>query len=133
MESSHANPNGDQSTMIIEGFICPECQMDMSSIEMLQAHFQLVHSNKTRNHSATSNPKNSQFAQNNISNAAMKELFSANQSPGKVTSHTSYYKQMRDQTIGRYVIQTNKLLIILDKLITIDLNSLNDDAKRDGK
>ena len=39
---------------------------------------------------------------------------------------------MRDQTIGRYVIQMNKLLITLDRLITIDLNHINDEAKRDG-
>jgi hypothetical protein len=39
---------------------------------------------------------------------------------------------MRDQTIGRYVVQTNKLLITLDKLITFDSSFFNDEAKRDG-
>ena len=36
----------NSDSMIMEGFICPECQQDMSSIEMLQAHFELLHSNK---------------------------------------------------------------------------------------
>ena len=44
MASSYATDRVQHSSMIIEGFICPECQSDLSSIEMLQAHFQLVHS-----------------------------------------------------------------------------------------
>ena len=46
------------SSMIIEGFICPECQQDMSSIELLQTHFELFHSNKNTHVSngLTSNP-----------------------------------------------------------------------------
>lgn len=35
-----------EPSMIIEGFICPECQQDLSSIELLQAHFELFHSKK---------------------------------------------------------------------------------------
>lgn len=48
-----------QSNMIIEGFICPECQLDMSSIEHLQAHFELEHSSKAsrRHHHQSSNGK----------------------------------------------------------------------------
>ena len=46
-----------QSNMIIEGFICPECQQDMSSIEHLQAHFELVHSKKSSGHHAHSDGK----------------------------------------------------------------------------
>lgn len=42
-----SNSNLDRS-MIIEGFICPECQQDLTSIELLQAHFELFHSKKTQ-------------------------------------------------------------------------------------
>ena len=28
-----------------EGFLCPQCHQDMSSMEMLQRHFQNVHMN----------------------------------------------------------------------------------------
>ncbi len=35
------------TSMILEGFICPECQQDMTSIELLQAHFDLMHLKKT--------------------------------------------------------------------------------------
>ena len=35
--------NGIASSLVVEGFICPECQQDMTSIELLQAHFELMH------------------------------------------------------------------------------------------
>jgi hypothetical protein len=51
------------SSMIIEGFICPECQQDMSSIELLQTHFELFHSNKNNN-SSSLNGSSSTFTSN---------------------------------------------------------------------
>ncbi len=41
--------------MIIEGFICPECQSDMSSVEMLQTHFELLHMQKNTNQNIANN------------------------------------------------------------------------------
>jgi rabenosyn-5 len=62
----------------------------------------------------------------------MKQYFNANQSDGYFHSHTIEFKKIRDNTIGRYVVQTNKLLITLDKLISVDLNVFNDENKRDS-
>lgn len=67
------------------------------------------------------------------SHLVAKQYFNLNQANGCFNLHTSYFKQIRDQTVGRYVIQTNKLLITLDKLITIDFNILTDETKREGK
>ena len=54
MAASYSSTGEEKSSMIIEGFICPECQQDMSSIDMLQAHFQLLHSkDRSQNHSNT--------------------------------------------------------------------------------
>jgi hypothetical protein len=131
--------------MIIEGFICPECQQDMTSLEMLQAHFELMHIKKPKLESVNSASSNSisssgvEAAQQNsnnsasilASNANVKQWLSSNQTDGCFVSHTTYFKQIRDQTIGRYVIQTNKLLITLDKLISIDAIQLADETKRD--
>lgn len=133
------------SSMIIEGFICPECQQDMTSVELLQAHFQLMHlnQNKANNTNQSSSSKNN--ASNNepsdplptsssqISIKFMKQYFNQNQFDGYFNSHTSEFKKLRDNTIGRYVVQTNKLLITLDKLISIDLELFNDDTKRECK
>ncbi len=68
-----------------------------------------------------------------IPNSLLKELLSIEQHKGLINSHTVYFKQTRDQTIGRYVIQINKILITLDRLITFDLALMNSEAKRDGK
>jgi len=53
MASSYTTEN---TSIFIEGFICPECQSDMASVEMLQAHFELVHMQKKRNQNAANNP-----------------------------------------------------------------------------
>ena len=63
----------------------------------------------------------------------MKQYFNSNQNSGHSTVHTSDFKKYRDNTIGRYVIQSNKLLITLDKLISFDFDALNDDYKRECK
>jgi hypothetical protein len=156
--------NGLQAASIImEGFICPECQQDMTNLELLQAHFELVHgknkpggkrlvangSNEYHNDSNAnpflvngSNAKNaasSNQAQtnsttvnpSNISVSFMKQYFNSNQNNGASRSHTNEFRKLRDNTIGRYVVQTNKLLITLDKLVSIDLHVLNDESKRD--
>ena len=185
--------NGIASSLVVEGFICPECQQDMTSIELLQAHFELMHVksktsqkrsnfssqlssnslnggqitpangestfsllaakaktlisnynesssvsadvdteanfNQTQNASASSEPS----ASNGYNNNFVKQYFNSNQMTGHFTVHTSDFKKFRDNTIGRYVIQSNKLLITLDKLISFDYSLLNDDFKRDGK
>ncbi len=55
---SNSNSDAQISSLIIEGFICPECQQDMSSIELLQAHFQLVHSNSNKNYQSNNSQNN---------------------------------------------------------------------------
>jgi hypothetical protein len=132
------------NSMIIEGFICPECQQDMTSLEMLQAHFELMHikkpklelANSTLSNSTSSSVEATQQTANNISSslaslANVKQWLRFNQTEGCSVSHTTLFRQIRDQTIGRYVIQTNKLLITLDRLISIDPIQLADEAKRD--
>ena len=73
----------------------------------------------------------SNSAASNVSYLFMKQYFNSNQHEGYFKSHTSEFKKLRDSTIGRYVVQSNKLLITLDKLITIDLSVFSDENKRD--
>jgi hypothetical protein len=61
----------------------------------------------------------------------MKQYFNSDQREGLAVAHTSDFKKFRDNSIGRYVIQTNKLLITLDKLITFDVELFTDDYKRE--
>ena len=197
MFNTSSSMNDIASSLVVEGFICPECQQDMTSIELLQAHFELMHvktkSSNKRNfsnqlsssslngqvspngessgpstfsllaakaktlisnyndssdgdsnnaasanyskltNSSATNMSNSNEPASNYNNKFLKQYFNSNQMSGHFNVHTSDFKKFRDNTIGRYVIQSNKLLITLDKLITFDFALLNDDAKRDGK
>lgn len=56
-----------------------------------------------------------------------------NQQEGCFRSYTNEFRKLRDNSIGRYVVQTNKLLITLDKLISIDLSVLNSENDRESK
>ena len=53
------------------------------------------------------------------------------QEVGASRSHTDAFKKVRDQRIDRFVVETNKLLIRLDKLIANDAPM--DPSKRKGK
>ncbi|RNA41431.1 rabenosyn-5-like [Brachionus plicatilis] len=129
--------NRSEPSMIIEGFLCPECQQDMSTIELLQAHFELVHSSRAKKANAAlpnhqSDSKLSQNAQSVASSKFLKQFFNSDQNDGYFKSHTDQFKKFRDNTIGRYVVQTNKLLITLDKMISVDSTVLSDDSKREN-
>ena len=50
---------------------------------------------------------------------------------GAIRSHTDYFKQIRDLRIDRFVVETNKLLIRLDKLVGPDVPT--DPGKRRRK
>ena len=50
---------------------------------------------------------------------------------GQTYSHTDVFRRVRDARIDRYVVETNKLLIRLDKLI-ID-TAPTDPTKRKGE
>lgn len=119
--------------MIIEGFICPECQLDLTSADLLRVHFELVHLNNKQPNKSNPNTQSNENKSSNstVSNQFLKQYFNQNQLDGHVVSHTSEFKRFRDNTIGRYVIQTNKLLITLDKLTSVDLNT--NENERDGK
>ena len=84
--------------------------------------------NQTQNASASSEP-----TPNGYNNNFVKQYFNSNQMTGHFTVPTSDFKKFRDNTIGRNVIQSNKLLITLHKLISFDYSQLSDDFKRDGK
>lgn len=43
------------SDLIREGFICPECQKDLTCFELLQAHFEIEHANKGKSNDDKTN------------------------------------------------------------------------------
>jgi hypothetical protein len=83
------------------------------------------------NNNNNGSSSNSATTNSGVSYQFMKQYFNSNQNEAVFNSYTSEFKKFRDNSIGRYVIQTNKLLITLDKLITFDYDLLYDDSKRE--
>ncbi|RWS13629.1 rabenosyn-5-like protein [Dinothrombium tinctorium] len=139
-----------EQAMVKEGFLCPDCMTDFKTILRLQDHFAAVHTNDDRE---TTKKLSSQLkgfigkARKMLNKAdtfedistldsssalAIREPFfyhiwRTNQSIGPTNSFFEYFKQVRDSRIERYVIETNKLLIRLDKLMK---DAPNDPEKR---
>uniref|UniRef100_A0A6M2DS19 Putative fyve finger-containing protein n=1 Tax=Xenopsylla cheopis TaxID=163159 RepID=A0A6M2DS19_XENCH len=108
---------------ILEGFLCPICKQDLRNEYQLTTHFE-------KNHSEQQDLV--QVFKGIFSNAKKKilneDLFSTNthawirevshQNLGQTRSHSSWFKTIRNTRLERYAVETNKLLIRLDKLLT---------------
>ncbi|KAK7082952.1 Rabenosyn-5 [Halocaridina rubra] len=145
---SNVDKNSSAEGEVLEGFICPFCLLDLTSITQLQAHFEEQHA---------SEDKAVLQSLKGFLNKAKKKLlnedetdFSPGRGPSTVSyetsdyepnnpwnwdppplgpsrSHTSTFKKIRSARLDCFVAETNKLLIRLNKLLT-DLP--NDPVKR---
>uniref|UniRef100_T1J0G3 FYVE-type domain-containing protein n=1 Tax=Strigamia maritima TaxID=126957 RepID=T1J0G3_STRMM len=137
--------SANSSEEIREGFLCPLCMKDLVTIGQLQFHFETVHSNEDK---AVFHSIKGIFllsfhvfnlfgkAKKKILNLDFNDGFEATptndnsfsdfqfvnyevpQELGATSSHTDYFKEIRSSRLDRYVFETNKLLIRLDKLIS---------------
>ncbi|VDO03856.1 unnamed protein product [Rodentolepis nana] len=88
---------------IIEGFICPSCLKSFSKPELLEVHF-------AKQHFHTVNTTNEQ------------ESFTKGPTLGKVCNRTADFRKLRKAQIDRNALETNLLLIRLEKLLNIPDN-----------
>nr|XP_045615838.1 rabenosyn-5-like [Procambarus clarkii] len=140
--------SGTQDGEVLEGFLCPLCLQDLTSITQLQAHFEEQHE---------SEDKAVLQSLKGFLNKAKKKLLNEDEPDfvsskvrtpfdgdtveyepnnpwnwdppplGPSRSHTALFKKIRSARIDSFVAETNKLLIRLDKLLK-DLP--NDPVKR---
>lgn len=120
---------------IREGLLCPLCLNDFKTVNQLQEHFEITHSEEDHDMFHTlkgfiGKAKRKILKQDtfndsihtpyetldSISYNTFEESW-LTQEIGMTSSHTQYFKKLRDKKIDRYVLETNKLLIRLDKLI----------------
>ncbi|ESO10047.1 hypothetical protein HELRODRAFT_167891 [Helobdella robusta] len=137
---------------VLEGFICPICFQDLGSLYNLTDHFELTHNSeedkallfqikgifgkakkkllrKDDFFEASSTPSTTSVAKSTSTLKHFKEQLTFEpQQLGVTRSHTDFFKSSRDRRIDRFVIETNKILIRLDKLLNID--SSLDSSKR---
>ncbi|GFY67535.1 rabenosyn-5 [Trichonephila inaurata madagascariensis] len=122
---------------IREGLLCPICMYDLHTVDQLQEHFELNHSSedtdviqalkgffdkakrKILKQDTLDNDFSRPFEAELVCNFKPEpiDMTWEEQDIGLISSHTQYFKKFRDKKINRFVIETNKLLIRLDKLI----------------
>nr|XP_002122676.1 rabenosyn-5 isoform X2 [Ciona intestinalis] len=116
-----------------EGFLCPICVQDLGSFHGLQKHFESAHTAEDRAvldqiKGLFSKAKVRLLKKDEITNheVALSSNHSMQQHAGPVwesqdigqtRNHTSNFKKIRDARIDRFVIESNKVLIRLDKLL----------------
>ncbi|XP_059165514.1 rabenosyn-5-like [Physella acuta] len=128
------------SADIIEGFLCPICMKDLGTVSQLQGHFEEEHSSEDK---AVFQQLKGFFdkARKRIlgdrveSDVQQGEVIKRDelgglsgydpswweyQEIGAARSHTDSYKSIRDARVNHFVVETNKLLIRLDKLLSPD-------------
>ncbi|XP_054716890.1 rabenosyn-5-like [Uloborus diversus] len=122
---------------IREGLMCPHCYCDFVTVDRLKEHFEFAHS--TEDHDTFQSlkgflgkAKRKILKQDTWSEDINKSYFEpspvhdissdlpswSDQEIGLTSSHTQNFKSLREKKINRYVFETNKLLIRLDKLVT---------------
>ncbi|XP_003698279.1 rabenosyn-5 [Apis florea] len=117
---------------VLEGFICPICMTDFKTPNQLTKHFEDFHNDdpeilkslkdlfgKAKKKILKQDEISDSFA-NNIPSTTRQyspELNWESQEIGVITSHTKYFKEIRNARMERYSTETNKLLIRLDKLL----------------
>ncbi|XP_006623714.1 rabenosyn-5 [Apis dorsata] len=117
---------------VLEGFICPICMTDFKTPNQLTKHFEDFHNDdpeilkslkdlfgKAKKKILKKDEISDSFA-NNIPSTTRQyspEFSWGSQEIGVITSHTKYFKEIRNTRMERYSTETNKLLIRLDKLL----------------
>ncbi|CAL7938949.1 unnamed protein product [Xylocopa violacea] len=120
------------SEEVLEGFICPICMTDFKAPNQLTKHFEDFHNDdpeilkslkdlfgKAKKKILKQDEISESFA-NSIPSSARQRSPELNWGPqeiGAIRSHTKYFKEIRNMRLERYSIETNKLLIRLDKLL----------------
>ncbi|XP_071549965.1 rabenosyn-5 [Panulirus ornatus] len=146
MSGANGGPGADGE--VLEGFLCPLCYLDLTSVTQLQVHFEREHGSEdkalvqalkgllTKAKKKLLNEDEPDFVatrgrtpfDNNGAEYEPNNPWNWDPPPlGPSRCHTALFKKIRSARIDSFVAETNKLLIRLDKLLK-DLP--NDSVKR---
>ncbi|RWS28292.1 rabenosyn-5-like protein [Leptotrombidium deliense] len=135
-ESSFDNEfNVEDNEQVKEGLLCPFCFTDFKTVVRLQEHFAAVHNDEKEEPKKLSTHlkgfigkakkilKSDTFEEVSALEVTPQReplyyhIWRESQQIGQTFNHFDYFQNIRDSRITRYVIETNKLLIRLDKLM----------------
>ncbi|KAL6440092.1 hypothetical protein ACFW04_003013 [Cataglyphis niger] len=116
---------------VLEGFICPMCMTDFKAPNHLTKHFEEIHNDDPEILKSLKDlfgkAKKKILKQDDIPETFQSaipqdkrrspEINWGPQEIGAITTHTKYFKDIRNTRLERYAYETNKLLIRLDKLL----------------
>ncbi|GFO21195.1 Rabenosyn-5 [Plakobranchus ocellatus] len=129
------------SADIIEGFLCPICMKDLGTVSQLQGHFEEEHSSEDkavfqslkgffdkakkkilgdRVEEVSPNGEPRTSGDISIVLSGYDPSWWEDQELGASRSHIDTFKAVRDARVDFFVVETNKLLIRLDKLLSPD-------------
>ncbi|KAI5621941.1 rabenosyn-5 [Silurus asotus] len=133
----------DDSTKVKEGFLCPLCHKDLQSFYQLQDHYDDAHSGD--NHHVSSQFKSlvqkAKKAKDKLlkrdgderTDSSYESFYYGGVDPymwepqelGATRSHLEHFKKHRAARIDHYVIEVNKRIIRLEKLISFDRTNMD--------
>ncbi|XP_012284186.1 rabenosyn-5 [Orussus abietinus] len=117
---------------VLEGFLCPICMSDLKTPTQLTKHFEEFHHDDPEILKSLKDlfdkAKKKILKQDEIPEAfndpvipidrrTSPDIVWGPQEIGAIQSHTKYFKEMRNIRLARYTLETNKLLIRMDKLL----------------
>ncbi|BFZ10752.1 hypothetical protein BsWGS_13791 [Bradybaena similaris] len=126
------------SADIIEGFLCPICMKDLGTVTQLQGHFEDEHSSEDkavfqqlkgffdkakkkilgdRLEAEAATPGEFTKGEELAGMSGYIPSWWEDQEIGQTRSHTDTFRSVRDTRVSHFVVETNKLLIRLDKLL----------------
>uniref|UniRef100_A0A5S6QW56 FYVE-type domain-containing protein n=1 Tax=Trichuris muris TaxID=70415 RepID=A0A5S6QW56_TRIMR len=126
----------DPLDVVHEGFLCPVCKKNCFSTTQLQLHFNDAHGEVAQTEAPASQlrdlfgwAKNRIFKQE-AQKVAIQPSTSSETILGVSTSLTRYFKKLRSANVDQSVVQTNKLIIRLDKLVNGTVSASDSAGKR---
>uniref|UniRef100_A0A914UUN0 FYVE-type domain-containing protein n=1 Tax=Plectus sambesii TaxID=2011161 RepID=A0A914UUN0_9BILA len=124
---------------IRQGFLCPFCLLDLGDVSHLQAHVIEAHGERSDKDDVLVHVKGIfgrakqrflQFDANfaldsgialsapSLNEPTRSAEFDIPQEIGKITRHMDYFRSVRDSRVNQVAVDTNKLIIRLDKLVS---------------
>ncbi|KAL5242483.1 hypothetical protein ACI65C_009893 [Semiaphis heraclei] len=113
------NEPGEEN-IVLEGFLCPICKVDFGLDLKLFLHFQEAHSEDqdlVKSFKDLFGKAKEKILKNDIGKKEERHYVWEPQEIGEVQSHFEYFKHCRNKWVEHFVMETNKTVVRLEKLL----------------
>ncbi|XP_001951022.1 rabenosyn-5 [Acyrthosiphon pisum] len=109
-----------EENIVLEGFLCPICKVDFGLDLKLFLHFQEAHSEDqdlVKSFKDLFGKAKEKILKNDIGKKEERYYVWEPQEIGEVQSHFQYFKHCRNKWVEHFVMETNKTVVRLEKLL----------------